>query len=416
MINAFIYWQFGEEFKSLCIELHVRAVAININHQEKLISRRDELNRTSSSPDEASVQEREAIEITLKRGESDLAEALSTLADLVRANVRICKECVLTAFSLEPTTARFEKLVELASLGAEQSKGESSPPLADSNALSVPVTDYHQSTTDHSRNAVVGEPPPGSGGGPGGGSSPSSQERRGSDSSTPDCSSVKEAFEDADSGVDLPDVPNGSCDLSSPATQTSDEETLMYSDAAAASLGVSASVMKDLATVVHVVRWDVLNWDMGWEKLKLLCQQYLANPKMRTVTEKLHFLKPDYDQFKHLPRPEKDEFWGIEKGYEIFIDSVEDEPVESPRPRSNSKSNKKSAKRTGRPASGSSSPLPGELAERKKVLKKKVVRKESSPSLKISSDSDSPRQLDVTDGDSAGSAKRQRLKSKVSFI
>lgn len=391
-------------------------MAININHQEKLISRRDELNRTSSSLDEASTQEREAIEVTLKRGESDLAEALSTLADLVRANVRICKECVLTAFSLEPTTARFEKLVELASLG-EPSKGESAPPLVDSNALSVPVSDYHQSATDHSRNAVVGEPPPGSGGGPGGGSSPSSQERRGSDSSTPDCSSVKESFEDADSGVDLPDVPNGSCDLSSPATQTSDEETMMYSDAAAASLGVSASVVKDLATVVHVVRWDVLNWDMGWEKLRLLCQQYLANPKMRTVTEELHFLKPDYNQFKHLPRQERDEFWGIEKGYEIFMESVEDEPVDSPRPRSNSKSGKKSAKRTSRPASGSSSPQPGEVAERKKVLKKKVVRRENSLSLKTSSDSDSPKPLDLNDGDLTGNTKRtQRSKTKVSLV
>lgn len=411
-------FQFGEEFKPLCMELYVRALAVDINYHEKLISKRDEMNRASSSLDEAFVQKRDALELEFKRAETGMAEAISSLADLVSANVRVCKECALTAFSLEPTAARFDKLVQLAGLVAEHSKAEAmlAPPAAELNPLPTPVTDHHQTAMEQSRNAVVGEPPPDSGGGPGGGSSSpcGSRERRGSDCSTPEFSSVKEAIEDADSGVDLPDVPNGSCDLGSPATQTSDEETTPYSDAAAASLGVSASVIKDLAVVVHGVRWDVLNWKMGWKKLELLCRQYLANPEMRSVTEELRFLKPDFSQFKDIPRPERDEFWGIEKGYENCIETFQEEAVESPRPRPRPQSNRKSAKRNGRTASGSSSPQPGELAERKKVLKKKLARRESSVSLKNSSDSDSPRPLDLTETDPAVNIKRlQRSKAKV---
>ena len=34
----------------------------------------------------------------------------------------------------------------------------------------------------------------------------------------------------------------------------------------------------------------------------------------------LYLLQIDYSQFKHIPRVERDEFYGIEKGYENCID------------------------------------------------------------------------------------------------
>ena len=50
----------------------------------------------------------------VKNDEIGLAAVFSRLAELVLADIRICKEMVLAAFSLHPTKERFDKLVELA--------------------------------------------------------------------------------------------------------------------------------------------------------------------------------------------------------------------------------------------------------------------------------------------------------------
>lgn len=370
-----IHFQFQGDLKPLCIELYVRAVAVDLNDLEK----------RKLNPEEGGV----------KSAEIGLAAAFSSLAELVRANVRICRECVLTAFSLNPTKERYDKLVELTALSMEQSIkieptatsaiGEVSVP-----SPSVTVADYNQAMMEqHSRGAVVGEPPPGSGGGPGGGCD-GADINAGSGCSSLIFASVKEALEDADSGVDLSDVTNGGGEqeLGSPCTLSVEEEFSPYSDSAAASLGVSEAVIKDLAVVVHSWRWELLSWKLGWEKLGPLCQRYMAKQEeMRAVTKDLLFLNIDYSRFKDMPRPERDEFWGIEKGYENCIAPLSDDEERS-RPRIKTESKRPKSKPTSQPASGSSSPYPDETSERKKVLKKKGIRK-VTPSLKTSSDSDS---------------------------
>jgi hypothetical protein len=329
----------------------------------------------------------------VKSGEIGLAAVFSKLAELVRANVRICREIALTAFSLHPTKERFDKLVELAALTLEQGlKLETVASIGEGPSSSVTINDYNQAIIEHGRGAVVGEPPPGSGGGPGGGFTNGGRSREENESFNLTFTSVKEALEDADSGVDLSDITNGigEQEIGSPITLSQEDETQSpYSDSAADTLGVSKAVINDLASVVHSVRWDVLSWKIGWEKLNPLCQSYMADQEtMRSVTKELLFLKIDYDRFKDMPRPERDEFYGIEKGYEGCIDPVI-EIEERSRSRVKSEVKHKKLKNSSRQASESSSPYANEQAERKKVLKKKTWMRKVTLSLKTSSDSDS---------------------------
>ena len=71
----------------------IRAVAVELNDLESL-----KMNA-----------EKDAV----KSAEIRLATGFSKFAEFVRANVRICKEAALTAFSLHPTKKRLDKLAEL---------------------------------------------------------------------------------------------------------------------------------------------------------------------------------------------------------------------------------------------------------------------------------------------------------------
>ena len=130
--------QLNADLKPFCIELYVRGAAVDLNDLENRKLRGD-------------------VDL-VKSGEMALASTFSALADVVDANVRICRECVLTAFSLHPTKQRFERLTQLAAASVSGDPGA---------AAASPTADAV--VVEHSRGAVVGEPPPGSGGGPGGG-------------------------------------------------------------------------------------------------------------------------------------------------------------------------------------------------------------------------------------------------------
>ncbi len=323
----------------------------------------------------------------VKSAEISLATEFSKLAELVRANVRICKEVALTAFSLHPTPDRFDKLVELAALPLEQAIKTEPASACTMGELSLPSPSVANqapfSVKEHSRGAVVGEPPPGGGDGASG----SGSGQNGCSSLT--LASVKEALEDADSGVDLSDITNGvgEQEVASPSTLSLEDETA-YSSSAAVSLGVSEAVIQDLINVVSSCRWDVLTWKKGWQALESLCRRDMADQEtMRSVTKELVYLNIDYSQFKDRPRPERDEFWGIEKGYENCIEPLYEDVGERSRPRVKSEPKRQKPKHLSRQASGSSSPYSVEQSERKKVLKKKsLLRKVAS--LKTSSDSD----------------------------
>ena len=243
---------------AFCIELRVRALVIDQNYLE---------HQKLNGNDDAVVKE----------AEIGLATAFSSLVDLVVANVGICRECALTAFSYHPTEERLKRLVELAALptGSEE-KNNGSGILA-----------------------VVGKLPTGSGGGCGGGSClEMAVIKQNGDSSGSQA-------EDEDSGVELSGgshVTLMSIGSASPVAASANKEVatgLPYSQEAADSLDVSLGVIQDLAIVVHSQRWQVLSWRKDWEELKQICVRYVSHKdEMRSVTKDLINLNPDLEKFK----------------------------------------------------------------------------------------------------------------------
>lgn len=423
----------GQDLRPLCIELYVRAVAVDVNDLEKR-KHRGEGHVTAE----------------VRQAEISLAAQLSALANLVKAQVGICRECVLTAFSLHPTQERFDQLAQLAAAPDSIQFQEQRPQAHQSTigTTAAPISDNAvvadcPSVIELNRVTVVGEPPPGSGGGPGGGLSCVRLSDDGAvgfnlpfTTMVGSGSAIKtEALtsEDADSGVDLsegiaggeqesllgsstsPPLPT----LPSSSPLSSSVVSSPYSIRAALDLGVSKQIIDDLASVVHSCRWAVLNWNLGWEELRLLCLRYLeGQAEMRCITKELKYLPTliDYSQFEHIPRIERDENYGIEKGYELRT-SEDDNVSHSQREqekhhqqevdtsvglRRRRKPNLPAAKRSSYPASESSdaesnssvctiSGIGGTTSSgcdlKKKVLKKKLLRRIKA--LKTSSDSDS---------------------------
>ena len=224
-----------------------------------------------------------ADKVAIKSAEISLATQFSKLSDLVRADVQICKEVALTAFSLHPTKERFEKLVELA------------------------VLPLKTAPTSASGAVVEGE-------------------------------------------------------IGSGKVGSSVEEDAKQETTTSASLGVPESVIEDIVTVVGNCRWDVLTWRKGWAHLEPLCQRYMAEQdKMTSVTKELNFLEIDYSRFKDIPRPERGQFWGIEKGFEKCLDPQYDETAEKNPPPVKAKRQKKS----------SAAESPSSVDKPKKLSKKK---------------------------------------------
>ncbi|KAK4025848.1 hypothetical protein OUZ56_014893 [Daphnia magna] len=237
VLGATLSDTFPDDFRAFGVELYIKAVAADLNNLES-----QKLNQNGEE---------------IKIAEIGLAVAFSKLAEFVRANLRICREIALTAFSLHPTKERFNKLVELVLEQVAKEKSESA------------IREEGPST-------LIKSP----------------------------CGIVEKEIKIA-SNFPL-----------------EKETQLPYSDSDATALGLSEPVIRDLASIVHSVRWDVLTWKNGWKELEPLCRRYMVDQEnMRSVTKELLFLKVDYNQFKDMPRQERDENWGIEKGYEKCLES-----------------------------------------------------------------------------------------------
>lgn len=92
-------------------------------------------------------------------------------------------------------------------------------------------------------------------------------------------------------------------------------------------LGLSPQLCDDLAVVLSSPRYHMLSWVLDWKELKTLCERYLENAEeMRNTNKELKYLNIDYSQFKDWPSEDdaKDVFFGIEKGYEQWVDLPSD--------------------------------------------------------------------------------------------
>ncbi|KAI4497985.1 hypothetical protein M0802_006809 [Mischocyttarus mexicanus] len=106
-----------------------------------------------------------------------------------------------------------------------------------------------------------------------------------------------------------------------------DEKSVPNQVLDAEKLGLSPQLCDDLSVVLSSPRYHMLSWVLDWKELKNLCERYLENAEeMRNTNKELKYLNIDYSQFKDWPSEDdtKDEYFGIEKGYEQWVDLPSD--------------------------------------------------------------------------------------------
>lgn len=90
---------------------------------------------------------------------------------------------------------------------------------------------------------------------------------------------------------------------------------------------------QDLVTILSAPRNKLLMWSMPWTELNSNCLSLLSTEKRLEILKlssinaknELKFINIDYNEFKHLPVAESP---GIEKGYEQYMDSDDDDSDE----------------------------------------------------------------------------------------
>lgn len=356
-ILFFLLFQFGDALKSLCIELYIRGLTTDMN----------ELEQQKMKNDKDKVREAEVR----------LSDGFLKLADLVKDNVGVCRECVLTAFSLNPTRVCYERIKEMAvasgkclclpaqvnavDAGDPRSDGESksqstgtedmdlsyscvggesqNDPVEVDTGQVMTVGFEHpdevlSSHTSHcsedeqiisdfhfQRNRCNLHPPfDSSSGGALGELCPECGEFTGIESPSVDPTGVERKERTLDALILIKGntvTESLNYDVLSAPNQVLDAETL----------GLTPQLCDDLAVVLSSPRYQMLSWVLDWAELSIMCEKYLENgEEMRNTTKELKFLNIDYNQFKDWPsgEDEKDEYYGIEKGYEQWVDIPSD--------------------------------------------------------------------------------------------
>ncbi|XP_046406696.1 uncharacterized protein LOC124171566 isoform X2 [Ischnura elegans] len=116
--------KFGYSLKSLCIELYVRGLAMDMN----------ELEHQKVVGDEEKVKE---IEVRLSYG-------FLKLADILKDKIDVARECLLTAFSLYPTDKTYQQLREMAIASGKLS---SSPVFTRKRKTKITLIRYREQRT-----------------------------------------------------------------------------------------------------------------------------------------------------------------------------------------------------------------------------------------------------------------------------
>ncbi|KAG5883868.1 hypothetical protein JTB14_034915 [Gonioctena quinquepunctata] len=204
---------------------------------------------------------------------SRLAGALVQLGQLFEDNLEVVKECVLTAFSLEPTE---ERLLLIESL-AQRSGFEISHAEQDWKCL------FHPPVLP-------------------------------SDELTWKC----------------PECDDWMC---KPQVEVPLRMNLTLNEAIHNSiLGLPGPLCDDLIVCISNPRYQILKWHLPWNVLHRLCIMYLKDPQAtKNLVTELKFVDIDYSIFEGIKKEPMEEITGIEKGYEKFLDKnyVPEEKVET---------------------------------------------------------------------------------------
>lgn len=193
---------------------------------------------------------------------SRLAAAFCSLADFLDEHVKVARECVLTAFSLEPTKERLKNIEELAKRSGFQ------------------VLDTGQEWK---------------------------------------CKLHPPVLPSDDIAWICPECGDWMC---KPQLNIPLKINMALNEALQNSvLGISEALCDDLVVCLSNPRYQILSWFLPWDDLHRLCIMYLQDPQTtKNFVTELKFVDIDYSIFKGIKREPLDELAGIERGYEQYLD------------------------------------------------------------------------------------------------
>ncbi|XP_046974221.1 uncharacterized protein LOC124540580 isoform X2 [Vanessa cardui] len=249
-----IHAQCKDERKSFVCELYVRAITAGMNELERLKLKTEK-------------------EAEARLTEETLSTWFTQLGSLLSASSRLSSECVLTAFSVHPSSFMYDRV--------------KAAPL-----LAPILKDIHEPRSD--TNSEFGS--------------------WATDSRT-QTNLVKTSE---------------TINLKQTQKQANVLSTAIFAEGEA--LGLGAELCQDLAVLISGPRVKTLSWDMDRETLLENCRTYMERTHggTRALTTELKYLNLDPRSFQHLPEEiddENDAFYGIEKGYEHLVDLQEPEEI-----------------------------------------------------------------------------------------
>lgn len=196
---------------------------------------------------------------------TELAKYFSTLSTILYMHVDVARECLMTAFSLEPTPKRFEMIEHLA-----MKSGFTVEELpAFTCTLHPPVL-----KTDELMWL---------------------------------CSSC---------GDWQPDI-----QLKRPPENNIILHQIMRTEV----LGIPQSLCDDLSVCISYSRYQILSWYQPWMELHRICAMYLRDPvATKNFITDLKYIDIDYSVFQNIKKEPLDEWTGIEKGYERYLSNYDE--------------------------------------------------------------------------------------------
>ncbi|XP_018329586.1 uncharacterized protein LOC108739956 isoform X2 [Agrilus planipennis] len=238
--------------KPFTIELFIRALTTDMNDLERQKNEENSLKVT---------------EITNR-----LATGFLRLADVLDDHLKVSRECVLTAFSLQPNELTIQRVIMLAKRSG-----------------------YEVLDTGQKWKCKLHPP------------------AKDTDEVLWQCGECGEYM----SKIEFPSALN---------TDTALCEALVSEE-----LGLSSQLCDDLAVVIAGPRYQFLSWRLEWADLNNLCILYLNDPdRTKNLVKELKFVQIDYSMFTHIKKePEDDELAGIERGYEMYLQDEEDDEIGS---------------------------------------------------------------------------------------
>ncbi|XP_044765916.1 uncharacterized protein LOC123322135 isoform X2 [Coccinella septempunctata] len=239
--------QFESKMKAFIIELYIRALTTDMNHLER----------------QKTDNDKEKIAETTKQ----LANGFTNLAEVLKSDINVSRECIMTAFSLQPTPERMKKIEELAKLSGFEVLDTGQAWKCKLHPPALPTDDV-----------------------------------------TWVCNECGEFMCKPQLNVPL----NTNIALNEALTEEK--------------LGITRELCDDLVVLLSSPRYQVFSWLLNWPDLHRLCLMYLHDPEStKNVVTELKFLDIDYSIFATIKKEPLDEYAGIERGYEQYLDNEFDD-------------------------------------------------------------------------------------------